>query len=836
MKILQIKIDGFGRWIDADIKVDPWLQVFFGPNEAGKSTLVEFIKGILFGFKNGQGKNKYKQYVPKSTEAYGGSLLVEQDGKRYWLHRTGRRQGGQVTISHEDGSATKMTIEKLCGPLNRQLVEDIFVFSQEELTRIGDLSDEELRQDLQSVGAVGSAHWQTIKADLQKQARDLYKPRGRNPELNQALTKVKELQQRLTDAQSKTADYRQLVRQQSTTADQQKLVDQQLAAARHHQEQLKSQQQLWPVFEEWQRIQNRHDSLNQLSDNDLTRIQQLQASLPEISRQVKSAETEVATTQRQIDDLSSDDLVIYRQKWQGANDPAEKLRRLQLAQLSHEQQRPAAEAARQTLTGVQKRLGQDSFPAPLSADQRNQLVALLQPASRQAEPSPHWTPAIGAALSGAAALLLGLVTKSPLLDIIGVIALLIGGLLAYQQQQKMSDWKRQADRASQQRQHELAEFGQQYGLSTFAQDQWLSMQADLEKAAAAQKTLSEFDQVDDQLEADYRQWRDDFANINSDNATAFWAQTLNYLNTCQQQVKRQDELQRRQDEQQQLLSKRRQQLEKQRAALTDLYQRVGVHNQEEFQQYLQQRTVEQNEAATKSVAEAQLTPTMREKLSQYADKDDLVAQVGASAQQVSTLLEQQKQLARQAEEVKVKIKSLVEDGAVSRLEQELANAQQRASTLAKKWLTKMLTSQWIDRSLALASADRYPQIIQQATKYFATLTNDRYQTIQFNDDQLVVAGPAGSQFKVGELSTGTAEQLYIALRLGFVSVMNDTVQFPLVVDDGFVNFDNVRKGRVLDLLKQVSKNSQVIYLTADDRILANKDIAVVKLKGSQDHE
>lgn len=836
MKILQIKIDGFGRWINADIQLDSSLQVFFGPNEAGKSTLVEFIKGVLFGFKNAQGKNKYKQYVPKTTAAYGGSLLVEQDGKRYWVHRSGRRQGGQVTISHEDGSGTRMTIKKLCGPLNRQLVEDIFVFGQDELSRIDDLSDEELRQDLQRVGAVGSAHWQSVKADLQKQSRDMYKARGRKPELNQALAKVKDLQQRLKAAQSKTADYRQLVHQQANIGQQADQVDQQLTAVRHHLEQLKRQQQLWPVFEEWQGIKNRHDSLSQLAADDLTWVQQLQASLPEIERQVKSIEAEVAATKQQVDGLSSDGLRLYRQKWQGANDPTDKLRNLQLEQLTHEQQRPAAEKAQQTLTDVQKRLGQDELPAPLTADQRSQLVALLQPASRQQKPAPRWSAAIGVALSGGAALLLGLVIKVTLLDIIGVVVLLIGGFLAYQQQQKVSDWQRQTEQASQQRQQELVEFGHQHGLAAFDQGQWLSMQADLEKAAAAQQTLQEFDQASEQLGAAYQQWQAAFANINADNATAFWDQTLSYLRTCEQQAHRQDELNRRQDEQQRLLNERRQQLAAQQAKLTGYYQRVGARNQEEFQQYLQQRTAEQNEAATKSAAEAQLTPAMREQLGQYASKDDLVAQVGASTQQVNSLLDQQKQITRQAEEIKVQIKSLVEDGSVTRLEQELANAEQEASSLAKKWLTEMLTSQWIDQSLALASADRYPQIIQRATKYFATLTNNRYQTIQFDDDQLVVAGPAGRQFVVGELSTGTAEQLYVALRLGFVSVMNDTVQFPLVIDDGFVNFDNDRKARVLDLLKQAAQSGQVIYLTADDRILANHDLSVTNLEGSQDHE
>ena len=39
-----------------------------------------------------------------------------------------------------------------------------------------------------------------------------------------------------------------------------------------------------------------------------------------------------------------------------------------------------------------------------------------------------------------------------------------------------------------------------------------------------------------------------------------------------------------------------------------------------------------------------------------------------------------------------------------------------------------------------------------------------------------------------------------------------------MVDDGFVNFDNVRRGRMLKLLNQLAEENQVIYFTANDQI------------------
>ena len=49
MKIRDIRIDGFGRFSDAQFgPLERSLTVFVGPNEAGKSTLLEFVRRMLF--------------------------------------------------------------------------------------------------------------------------------------------------------------------------------------------------------------------------------------------------------------------------------------------------------------------------------------------------------------------------------------------------------------------------------------------------------------------------------------------------------------------------------------------------------------------------------------------------------------------------------------------------------------------------------------------------------------------------------------------------------------------------------------------------------------------
>lgn len=50
MKIKRLTIYGFGKFHDVSLDLDQHFQLIYGPNEAGKSTLVEFITSLLFGF------------------------------------------------------------------------------------------------------------------------------------------------------------------------------------------------------------------------------------------------------------------------------------------------------------------------------------------------------------------------------------------------------------------------------------------------------------------------------------------------------------------------------------------------------------------------------------------------------------------------------------------------------------------------------------------------------------------------------------------------------------------------------------------------------------------
>ena len=56
MRLLELHIDGFGKFHDRTISFNDGINIIYGKNEAGKSTLHTFIRGILFGIERGRGR------------------------------------------------------------------------------------------------------------------------------------------------------------------------------------------------------------------------------------------------------------------------------------------------------------------------------------------------------------------------------------------------------------------------------------------------------------------------------------------------------------------------------------------------------------------------------------------------------------------------------------------------------------------------------------------------------------------------------------------------------------------------------------------------------------
>lgn len=119
MKFLSLHIDGFGKFHDQSIDFEDSLNIIYGKNEAGKSTLHTFIRCMLFGLERGRGRasknDLYSKYEPwQNRGSYGGQLRVEHEGKAYRIERNFDKDHKSLAIINEtDGCAVEHPSEFL---------------------------------------------------------------------------------------------------------------------------------------------------------------------------------------------------------------------------------------------------------------------------------------------------------------------------------------------------------------------------------------------------------------------------------------------------------------------------------------------------------------------------------------------------------------------------------------------------------------------------------------------------------------------------------------------------------------------------------------------------
>jgi uncharacterized protein YhaN len=140
----------------------------------------------------------------------------------------------------------------------------------------------------------------------------------------------------------------------------------------------------------------------------------------------------------------------------------------------------------------------------------------------------------------------------------------------------------------------------------------------------------------------------------------------------------------------------------------------------------------------------------------------------------------------------------------------------RAQALARNWATTALAGRLLAETRRRYERERQPDVVKSAQAYFRQITNGRYERITAppGDASVRVETEAGDQLQPSQLSRGTVEQLYLALRFGLIEEFARHAEpLPVVMDDILVNFDEARTERAASAIAQLAATHQVIFFT-----------------------
>lgn len=148
MKITDIKIDGFGVWRDLSLRgVSPEISVFYGPNEAGKTTLMQFLRSVLYGVSPA----RRKRYLPPHSGGRpGGWLKILGDEGPISVSRYADRgpgDVGKVTVTTADGQEHgDLLLRETLEGIDEPTYNNVFAVGLREVQELGTLSDTAVAQ------------------------------------------------------------------------------------------------------------------------------------------------------------------------------------------------------------------------------------------------------------------------------------------------------------------------------------------------------------------------------------------------------------------------------------------------------------------------------------------------------------------------------------------------------------------------------------------------------------------------------------------------------------------------------------------------------------------
>ncbi|EIC21547.1 ATP-binding protein [Thiorhodovibrio frisius] len=150
---------------------------------------------------------------------------------------------------------------------------------------------------------------------------------------------------------------------------------------------------------------------------------------------------------------------------------------------------------------------------------------------------------------------------------------------------------------------------------------------------------------------------------------------------------------------------------------------------------------------------------------------------------------------------------------------QVAQSRARIKRLARQWLERRFAAHLLqDARDRFAERHRDP-LLPLIARYFAQLTESAFSAVEIDFDQgdppvLVARRASGERLGVDALSTGTRDQLYLALRLATLEQRASRAEpLPLIVDDILVQFDDRRSRATLSALAEFSAHTQVILFT-----------------------
>ncbi|MCL2502999.1 MAG: AAA family ATPase [Coriobacteriia bacterium] len=812
------------------------LTVVLGPNESGKSTLAALVRHVLYGFPDR--REKERSYSPSAGSRHG-RLVFESAGGEWAIERFEGKDRGLVKVVARRGSERPGLLGEITGGVSKEEYRVVFGFGLDELAEIESGGSEDVVGRLYAATTGLAVNPVDIRSKLAVEAESLYKQRGKNQEINRLASRLSEVRKRIRELERDAA---------VASGEQDRLERLRAQAAR--------------LKEERDALGGRLGLLGRLQERAADRAEQL----TRLADELKGAEAEAERVRRKSELLVVDENALAAAPAvQAVLEDASAFRE-RLAQIASLDEQAAETARRKRAFG---RLPADAADSPelrvavdrwkdrlndarRDLEHRQQAMraaeddlareeAVVADAPAQKERPDRTILWIGVALAalGAGAALVGALMHQTMAAVFGGVILVFASVCALIGARPHSSNQSSSEETS---------------------GKVLRLRADVTSAAQAVQRAKD---AQDQAALRWRSWLEEHS------LDAFGDDPLAVIGLLEQ-IRERDGFASEHERIEAAAANGRKIAEAwvlrlvEAAGLVDpafaqvpeltaalgLAERVRVavkraaevaDERKQLAGQLEAAEARHRDLAHQHDALASEAEAIASEyglagaagLSPHEVADELAARAASLAADFDHVRERHEQACRDEASLSARIDEQGRDDALASARQELEGLRVEADEAASRFLVAGLAVRLMDRACERFERERQPEVVMRAAQVFSAMTEGRYSDLRVRIDGKEISAVAhdGAVRSTRELSRGTAEQLYLALRVGLIGSLGGLGRsLPILMDDVVVNFDPARRAEAAAAIAALASERQVLFFTCHPNIA---EILYKRVKNSE---
>ena len=905
----RLDIYGYGKWVDTTFDLTEDVHLFYGMNEAGKSTLMSFMHSILFGFPTRN--STLLRYEPRESSRYGGKITATDPRfGEVIIERIHGKVTGNVTVTLEDGTTgTDELLDSVLHGMTRESFQHIFSFSLTEIENVHKLNKNQLSRYLLNIGAHGTEYYLELVDQFQADADKIYRPSGRVLALNKQLAALEKQEQKLADLEKRNEGYLSLIEQFNAENKEIESIEMKQNRREKKLEDAREFKKQLHIFEEIQTLEAEimKIDLPPLKEDGRYLLDEYKREKSDLNGKLQEVQVKTNAAKQTLEEPEM--IETYVEHKEAFNHLENQLPELVEQLRDFENITEKRGNLQKELIQLEETLqitNHPVYPTPFDSqvkhtvfnwnkqlmEQREQQQALTQEIQQTTHEinlkdqkldqydelmwdnqefknveeelnTPKSTkqnklPAVFSAIVGVILGILAFFTPSPINWIVGLIGVLTLTLAFMRMKPKSSvqpnlflekeyekqvsykkEWQNllgESDALQAQQQALISKNKARTQTIVEIESRWTSLLQEHNlsqgfEIADAERLFKQVDQLHESVASDETlNKRQSELKQTLEIETASISEIMQlgtkltfqekitvfrqYLTQVKTEIAREqeklDQMNALKQEEKQLKSS----IENTNTKIQNLIDTAGVKEEAAFiTLYKQKEKVDEKKSRVQFLKENAPTYDANKVL---PDRKSIERQVSSFQKELEELKDLKNKAIHAMTNTKLSIEQLEKDGTYTDELQIFENEKATAQRLVDEWVSDKLAASMIKLTLNQVTKDRFEEIIADAEEYFRLLTDGEYERIVFKEDELSVQMRNGHVVDVRVLSRGTAEPLYVAIRLAYIKNTRDMMELPVIMDDPFVNFDEKRRENMYHLLQELSADLQIIYFTFDD--------------------